>query len=1273
MKKIFLYIFIIIITIYIFYILYKNYKNNNYLEKFTQNDMCYADISKWIKVNDDDVSDLEKKNIVDSDNEDYILNDENNTEIINIFQQRNTNNMPSNSLNINSELKKKFKDDIPYDIYVDSGTGTAKYKPSNNLWRINFIEILSEYLSKIKLGTKWRATDTLDENYKHRLDEEKLQLFINNIKSYNPWPQLPPDHDQTDNPYDVSFDIPSSELEIYREDNLYTVNDIQEDSYFYDSTNKIYYYVDLGICNKDDSDMINNKIKNKLKESLVELKNKLGLVINIDNSLLDKILDNFSLDTIKIELNNQNINEEQFYVIYKNILDGLYNLLDQLDDSNNNKYCIFKIIVQKILDIVLIDKKFIAGLIKKNINQYNILTFNIKNLNNSDNKVVNLMDKIRSDLQSESSNSCNYKELNDGLINLISSFQENETSTVYDPSFILIDNINDLDDDSLSYYDISPECRNYTVAPNNPYKYIKDDITEDKCYNNIFDVYNKNGKTPSDKNIKQYINNKINHQEINSYYTQHLDKIKSKDASNDLGNEHSIKNYDCMINFLENNTDEYNSKCHDENKNGENVEQNSIIKDTDFIPSTYLIDEILPSYIYYLKSHIFDISEENTCLYYYDSTDKSSRDTMNKREALPDLTSEPLTDFIELNLQHDNVTDYGKIGTEIGKFGQIGTEKGKYGLIGNGDDYNNYITNQQCDNIVTNIINNINTIKDEENGEISSISIDSNYITELKKNYQTKIEEIEQEISDNNIYFSTTRPYQEYSNIVFRKETDANKINNGNYIDITTLLRYKIDLQKIDEEIEKYKTDNCQNNKPNQCREITIDTDITNNNNKTTFDLYDFYINTIKEDRNNQMNIVIGDYIHVQGIDIYHEIINIYNDYPVNFQNDFTDFPQEKIYSFDEWIQKNIIITDLTKDYYFKVKEGQTDVYYVLNIDRNNEQSSSPKQENLLYQYVNQYNNDTTLAYLTDREQCIGTEFTRSDGRIKSENQCTTDGAECKEFGYRYTEDNLNNIANLNNNKDTWINNNFITDYNEIYKLSTGQDKPKNELSNTDEPKNELSNTDANYWRNKYKSGEKCLTDSEGGIEMIDDDGNYYVNPDYNYGLKWHYFTDDKNNLPQDSIIINISNMDRIFNPIYSDDYEIDLRDSQEIVNFVDVNGDSIQMDVIDENYYLEIEFDIDTLRYYKVNGSNKCLSTQICSSRSNTDYSDEYNSHINEIITDDGYCDTLNQNYGSGVNSHYDSTDMQKTCYHMSSNTNYNSLTYHPGNYDINYTLNPQ
>lgn len=1268
MKKIFLYIFIIIITIYIFYILYKNYKNNNNLEKFTQNDMCYADISKWIKVNDNDISGLEKKNIVDADNEDYILNDENNTEIINIFQQRNSNDMPKYSLNINSELKKKFKDDIPYDIYVDSGTGTAKYKPSINLWRINFIKILSEYLSKIKLGTKWLATDTLDENYKHRLDEEKLQLFINEIKSKNPQPELPPDHDQTDNPYNVSFNISSSELETYRENNLYTVNDIQEDSYFYDSTNKIYYHVDLGNCNKDDIDMINNKIKNKLRESLEELKNKLGLVINIDNSLLDKILDNFSLDTIKIELNNETINEVQFYNIYKNILDGLYNLLDQLDDSGDNKYCIFKNIVQKILDIVLIDKKFIAGLIKKNINQYNILRFNIINLENSDNKVVNLMDKIRSDLQRESRNSCNYKELNDGLINLISSFQENETSTVYDPSFILIDNINELNDTELPllYYDdnntISPECRNYTTPSNNPYKYIKDNITEDKCYNNIFDVYNKNGKTASDENIKQHINNIINHQEINSYYTQHLDKIKSKDASNDLNNKFSIKNYDCMINFLENNTSNYNLECHDENKNGENVRQDSIIKDTDFIPSKYLIDEILPSYIYYLKSHIFDISEENTCLYYYDSTDESSRVTMNKREALPDLTSEPLTDFIELNLQHDNVIDYGKIGTEIGKFGQIGTEKGKYGLIGNGNDYDTYITNQQCNNIVTKIIDNINTIKDEENGKISSISIDSDYITNLKEDYLTKIQIIEQEISNNNTYFSTTRPYQEYSNIVFRKETDANKINNGNYIDITTLLRYKIDLEKIDGEIENYKTENCPNNKPNQCREITIDTDITNNNNKTTFDLYDFYINTIKEDHNNQINIVIGDYIHVQGRDIYYEITNIYNDYSVNFQNDFTDFPQEKTYSFDEWIQKNIIITDLTKDYYFIVKDGQTDIYYVLNIDRNNEQTSSPKQENLLYQYVNQYNNDTTLAYLTDTEKCIGTEFTRSDGRIKSENQCTTSGAECKEFGYRYTEDNLNNIANLNNNKDTWINNNFITDYNEIYKLSTGQNKPKDVLSKND----------ANYWRNKYKSAEECLTDSE-GIKMIDDDGNYYVNPDYNYGLKWYYLTDNINNLPQGSIIINISNMDRIFNPIYSDDYEIDLRDSQEVVNFVDRNGDYIQMDVIDENYYLEIEFDSDTLRYYKVNGSNKCLSTQICSNKSNIDYSDEYNSHINRIITDDGYCDTLNQNYGNGGNSHYQPNDIQKTCYHLNQNTNYNSLTYHPGNYDTNYTLNPQ
>ena len=1262
MKKIFLYIFLIIITIYIFYLLYKN---NKYFEKFTQNDLCYADVSKWIKIRDEnDISKLEEKNILDPNNKNYILNDENNEEIIDIFERKNGEGDPKSSLNITSELKKKFKDGIPYDIYVNNNSGTAKYKPYINLWRINFIKILSEYLSKIKLGTKWRVRVIEDENYKHRLDEEKLESFINKIKSKNPHPPPDPLYES----YDESFDIKSSDLEKYREDNLYTVNDIQEDSYFYDSTNKIYYYVDLGDYNKDD--IINDTIKNKLREGLVELKDELGLDINIDDRLLNNILENFTLDTIKIELNNQNINETDFHNIYKKILNGLYDLLKQLDDTDTNNYLIFKNIVEKILDIVVIDKNFIARLLKENISQYNTLISNIRNLHNSDNKVINLMDKIRSDLQRASGHSCNYKELNDGLINLISSFQENETSTVYDPSFILIDNIDDLDDDS--YYDISPECRNSITPSNNPYKYIKDNITEDKCYANIFNIYNKNGKTDSDEDIKQYINNKINRGEINSYYTQHLDEINSEDVTNE---EELIKNCNCMINFLENKTTEYNSKCHNKYTNGENVNQDSIIKDTDYIPSTYLINEILTNYIYYLKSHI---SKENGCLYYYNSTDESSRVTMNKLKELPDLTSEPLTDSIELRIQSK---DYGKIGTEKGKFGQIGSEKGKYGLIGNGDDYNTYITNEQCGNIVTNIIDNINTIKDEENGKISSISIDSDYITNLKEDYQTKIRTIEEKISDNDSYFSTTRPYKDYSNIVFTKETDANKINNGNYIDITTLLRYKIDLEKIDlenfdGEIEKYKTENCPNNKPNQCRKITIDTDITNNNQKTIFDLYDFYINTIKVDHNNQINIVIGDYIHVQGTNIYHKITNIYNDYPINFQNDFTDFPEEKIYSFDEWIQKNIIITDLTKDYYFIVKDGQTDVYYVLNIDRNNDETSKPKEENLLYQYVNQYNKDTTIAYLTDREKCIGTEFTRSDARIKSENQCTTDGAECKEFGYRYIEDNFNNIPNLNNDKNTWINNNFITDYNEIYKLSTGQNKPEKDLSNTEKdlsnPEEYLSNTEANYWRNKYKSGEECLTESE-GIKMIDDDGNYYVNPDYNYGLKWYYVTDNITNLPQGSIIINISNMDKIFNSIYSDVNEIDLRNSQEVVEFVDNNDNSIQMDVIDENYYLEIEFDDGISRYYKVNGSNKCLSTQICSSRSNTEYRDEYNIHINKIDTDDRYCDTLNENYGSEGKSHYDSTDIQKTCYHMSQNTDYNSLTYHPGKYDTNYTLNPE
>ena len=1282
MKKIFLYILIIIITIYIFYILYKNYYNNNY-EKFTINDVCYADIGKWVKITD--TSGLDEKNIKNPTNENYILKDDSNTEILNNFDLKDTRNRARNVINIHDGIKNKFIDDIPYNIYIEN-TDNVKYKPTDNSWRINFINILSEYLSKIKLGTKWEIRAEKNTKYNHELDNEKLQSFIDNIKSHKP------DDDTSEI---IKFGIPSTTLQQYRESNLYSVDDIQTDSYFYDTDNELYYHIDLGDYDYTDINRLDILIKKNLLVGLIELNNKLNLIkiekiknkllqlnlnlnniLQLDNDtftnflnqiidnttievLLNIILEDFTLEKIKEQLDNTELlDDSHYYNIRKRVLDSMIRELNK--DTNNYKQ--YYNILKKILDIIIMNNDYVAKLIKNNLYSYNLLRSNMDRLNLHDRRVISLMSKIRNDLQKESGYSCNYKELSDGLINLITTFQENEDSIVYDPSFILIDNLNELDDSEhhLLYYDdsntVSPECRSRSFS-SNPYKYIKNNITSDKCYNDIINIYNKNGDTKFDNDMKHYINNKINHNEINSYHKSHLKEINSKDASNTF-KQNSKKNYNCMIHFLENNTDEYNSKCHDDNENGDNDKQDTIIKDTDYIPSKYLIDTILPNYIYYLKTHVTDISDENRCLYYYDSTDESSRVTMDKLKDLPDMASLPLTDSIELTIQSKN---YGKTGSENGKYGEIGTEKGKYGLIGDASDYNNYITNKQCDNIVTNIIDDINSIKDNEIQKMSSIKIDSDYITQIKQDYETKISEIDQKISDNETYFSTTKPYKDYSNIIFRKETNANKINSGNYIDITTLLRYKIDLEKINGDIEEYINNNtyCPNNKPNQCREITIDTDITIDNKKTTFDLYEFYTNTKKDGHNKQLNIVVGDYIHVQGRDIYYKITNIYNDYPVNFQNDFTDFPEEKIYSFDEWISKNIIITDLTKDYYFIVKDGQTDVYYVLNIDRNNDETLELKQDNLLYQYVNEYKKNITVTSLTDTEKCIGTEFTQSDG--KSGNPCTVEGAECKEFGYRYIEDNFNNISNLNNNKDTWINNNFISDYNEIYKLSTGQ-------NNSD-----LQATEANYWRNKYKSGKKCLNENE-GVMMKDGDGNYRVNPDYNFGLKWYYLSENITDLPEDSIIININNMDSIFNTINTGTDTIDLRDSQEIVEFVDKNGNSIQMDVIDENYYLEIEFDNGTSRYYKVNGSNKCLSSQICSSKSNTNYRDEYNSHIDKINTDAEYCNTLNQKYGSEGISHYDSTNIQKTCYHrFPQNTDYNTLTYYPGKYDVSYTLNQE
>ena len=360
--------------------------------------------------------------------------------------------------------------------------------------------------------------------------------------------------------------------------------------------------------------------------------------------------------------------------------------------------------------------------------------------------------------------------------------------------------------------------------------------------------------------------------------------------------------------------------------------------------------------------------------------------------------------------------------------------------------------------------------------------------------------------------------------------------------------------------------------------------------------------------------------------------------------------------------------TDINKIYYITV--GTNDFNYQLVMD--------DTFKNFISQYKIIYSSITDIV-LEDNEKCKNSQIFAEENAInKTENPCQQ-GYSCKDnqFTMNHNITDYNNILAINsNNKNTWdimykdINDGgSIKDakniYNDIYKEAVGYDI------------SDKNNTHANYWRNKFNNDTLCPT--SGGKESKV--GNLYnVNPNYNYGLKWKKLPNGYD--LSGKAIIQIKDYSEIISNLNSEEDIIDLTDSQNNIIFEDTSNNTIQMSNITNNHCLMITYIDDDdgtefNNYYEVFGTNKCSSSQICSTKSNREYMNQFNEHVKNIYRDQQYCDKINTDWGdlydTNIKTYFENDKSFKI-----NNNSFKSWEYYPEYdetykpYEYNETYNP-
>lgn len=581
------------------------------------------------------------------------------------------------------------------------------------------------------------------------------------------------------------------------------------------------------------------------------------------------------------------------------------------------------------------------------------------------------------------------------------------------------------------------------------------------------------------------------------------------------------------------------------------------------------------------------------------------------------------------------------------------------------------ITKTQCNDIV---INKINLNKTDKLDKITELT--NTYYDNLLNVERENINTLKQEINVINTDITSTHDslcskydssdyklYTKYNLIKFTKNTSLN-ITDKDTIDLNGLTQKTIKLKEINtnqknKKFNKHTSELLDKCKPNECRDFGNITDENNINileENTNENIIIISLNDFSRIINNKVNILENDYILVNTTKLY-KIFEIYHDNIIDkIDNDFSkeSYPDIFKYTYDDFISINI---DLHKiDINSK--------YYIIISDNNYELIMDNTFKKFITNYKSIYQQMTDIN-LTNTEKCINNEgellFADNDAIIKGTNSCTGDNI-CKEniFEKKYNKIQYENIKKLDDNKKSWSGNELLPQYNDMYKEAVGHDIEVTQQNNTH----------SNFWKNKYHNEIQCPTYGTGKQIQVND--LYNVNPVNDYGLKWKKLSSDIDT--SGKTIIEIYDYDVLNTSLDSNEIIIDFTNSQNNIRFKNIEGNIINMSYITKNYYLMITYigndGNEFNNYYEVFSTNKCSSSQICSSKSNQTYIDDFNKHVQNIYSDQEYCNNLNTKYTDRYTPSQKTSFEQGNTFKINNSTNLESLVYYPNNYDDNYNL---
>lgn len=582
----------------------------------------------------------------------------------------------------------------------------------------------------------------------------------------------------------------------------------------------------------------------------------------------------------------------------------------------------------------------------------------------------------------------------------------------------------------------------------------------------------------------------------------------------------------------------------------------------------------------------------------------------------------------------------------------------------------NYITKSECND---QIINRVDQNKTEKLDKITELT--NKYYDNLLNTEKDNIGKLKDQISNINTNINTTynnlcnkydtinyKSHLNYNIIKFTKNTSLNLLDK---INLSELAQKTVKLKEINTNQKNKKfnkqteelVDNCISN---ECRDFGNITDTSKINilQENTFgDIITISLNDFSR-LIDKVNILENDYILVDTTKLY-KILSIYDDNIVEkINSDFSkeNYPDVFNYTYNDFISINIDLhkIDINSNYYITV----SDITYELNMD------------NLFKKFISNYKSvyqRISNINLTNSEKCLNNEgellFANKDAIVKGENSCTADNHSCKEniFDKQYTRSQYDNMSQITKeNKKSWVDNNYLTDYNDTYKSAIGYDIATSSQNNTH----------ANYWKNRYHNEELCPPHGTGKPLIVNN--LYNINPQYSYGLKWKKLPDNTD--ISGKTIIEIYDYNVINSSLDSNEDIIDLTTSQNNIRFKNSQGNIINMSQITKDYYLMIVYINDDgtefNNYYEVFSTNKCTNSQICSTKSNSSYISDFNKHLENIYSDQEKCSNLNTKYSDRYNPQEQTSFEKANSFKINNTRDLESLLYYPNNYDSEYEL---